>query len=72
MAFSDTMFAITESEADDRLFSPYSEEEAIDNDSLYLSLCARRRANNSGDQDTKSDETWTMGTLFFPGDEEDI
>jgi hypothetical protein len=66
------MFAITESEADDRLFSPYSEEEAIDNDSLYLSLCARRRANHSGDQDTKSDETWTKGALFFPADEEDI
>ncbi|KIM75372.1 hypothetical protein PILCRDRAFT_827281 [Piloderma croceum F 1598] len=63
-----TMFTITESEADDRLFSPYAEEEAIDNDSLYLSLRARRRAN-SGDQDTKSDETWT---LFFPPESEDI
>lgn len=71
MGFSDSMFTMSESEADDRLFSPYSEEEAIDSDSLYLSLCARRRAN-SEDQEMKWDETWRMGTLFFPRDAEDI
>jgi len=57
------MFTVTESDIDhDRLLSPYFEEEAVDNDSLYLSLCARRRANSQ----LKSMESSTMGALFFP------
>jgi len=59
------MFTIAESDVDDRLFSPYFEEEAIDNDSLYLSLCARRRANG-GLQQSKDMETSAVGALFFP------
>lgn len=46
---------------DDRLLSPYSEE-AIDNDSLYLTLRARRQAN----QASKYTESLELGTLFFP------
>ena len=58
------MFTITESDVDDRLFSPYSEE-AIDNDSLYLLLCAQRRAHCSS---MKTIETSAPGALFSPTD----
>lgn len=61
----DTMFLGSDYDADDRLFSPYSAGEAVDHDSLYLALCARRRAN-SGVQGSKSDELSKTGGLFFP------
>lgn len=31
---------------DDRLFSPYSEDEAVDHESLYLALCSRRKTES--------------------------
>jgi len=69
----DTMFSITESDVDDRLFSPYSEEEAIDNDSLYLGHKARRRAN-SNLHDSKPIESSNLEALFFPStkDEKEV
>ena len=44
---TDSLFSLSNSKplpVDDRLFSPYSNDEAVDVESLYLSLCARRRA----------------------------
>ena len=54
------MFLSSEHGTDDRLFSPYFEGEAVDHESLYLSLCACRKAS-SEIQDTKVTETW--GTI---------
>lgn len=52
-------------DTEDRLLSPYTEDEVIDHESLYLSLCARRRAN-SGLHISSSAETSKMEALFFP------
>ena len=63
------MFLTSEHGTDDRLFSPYSEDEAVDHESLYLSLCARRRAS-SDIQVTKTTETPKPGGIFFPSIDE--
>jgi len=42
-------------DTEDRLFSPYTEDEAIDVESLYQSLCARRRSRG-GPGDVKAND----------------
>lgn len=68
-AIIDTMFLTSEHDTNDRLFSPYSEGEAVDHDSLYLSLCARRRAS-SDIEVTRTPEPSKTGGLFFPSTDE--
>lgn len=53
---------------DDRLLSPYSEGEAIDHDSLYLSLCGRRKAINHTQNSTSDSHS---NELFFPATTEE-
>ncbi|EGO05209.1 hypothetical protein SERLA73DRAFT_174215 [Serpula lacrymans var. lacrymans S7.3] len=70
----DTYFATKEKNGvyrEDRLYSPYSDEEAVDHESLYLALSARRQTENE-----KSDTmlaTSAVGELFLStsGEEED-
>jgi hypothetical protein len=52
-------------DTEDRLLSPYVEDEAVDHESLYLSLRERRRAN-SRLQILQSAESSKMEDLFFP------
>lgn len=57
------MFSKSQFDAEDRLFSPYSEE-AVDHDSLYLALRARRQASSQL-QSSKAIDL-SKGGLFFP------
>lgn len=64
-SLSDTLSLFSTREpygADDRLFSPYSEEEAVDEDSLYLALCSRRAKRLA----VPSGREREFGTLFLP------
>lgn len=60
----DTLFSMR-NKPDDRLFSPYSDDEAVDIESLYLSLCARRARGGSTDF-----EPTDVAELFFSASEE--
>jgi len=61
-----TMFSRTDPDTEDRLFSPYIEDEAVDHESLYLSLCARRRANSRLHSSQATESSLQMENLFFP------
>ncbi|KAF7965666.1 hypothetical protein HWV62_42388 [Athelia sp. TMB] len=66
-----SMFAGTTAYPDDRLYSPYSEGEAIDHDSLYLALCSRRQASTHAPPTQPNSRS---GELFFPtkADEDEV
>lgn len=48
-------------ETDERLFSPYCTEEAVDHESLYLSLCSRREGGVTGE----GCSSVTFGEIFL-------
>ena len=50
-----------------RLVSPYSDDEPVDHEALYLSLCARREARTKMIAEDLEDGP-TFGTLFFGKD----
>jgi hypothetical protein len=69
---SDTLFAARGHEdlpMDDRLLSPYSDEDVVDVESLYLALHQRRRRDaQRGVADAKP----AIGGLFLPADAEPV
>jgi len=61
-----TLFASKDSQPTDaRLFSPYSDDGAVDHESLYLALCSRRR-DQRRPSDSESKPTAAFGSIFLP------